>query len=379
MAGDNIASEGVARRAMVLLAGKSRLEFAPIALIALGNLQRFDEVRTLMVGLASEQREHTSDQDWRRCLIHAAQCETFAGNYQEARRLLDQAASNGVATLRGGNLGLYLSARAVLDNILDCPFPALEQFSRALAIFESRGDVKNAAFVMADLAFIEGECGLLENAHVTTGRAMEKFREAGLQGSVALLYANAAQAHFYGDRLPEAKRDASEAVRLTKGQDHRVEGLALGTLARVAAREGEGPLAVQLAIQAVERHRLLPTYLSGSLAVLARANLANHAHSESHRAATEAWQLLRATGASESLEALVRCVYVESRLASGDSAAAVAALAEACNWLRGRLVGIRSPADRSAFRAFEDHKRLCELAQIYGLADPIIEKGNAPL
>jgi hypothetical protein len=127
----------------------------------------------------------------------------------------------------------------------------------------------------------------------------------------------------------------------------------------MAGKPADGEAHARTAIAALQE---VPPVLPAALAALARALLAQGRLDDALAAARDAHVRLESAGHVEDGEALIRLVYGECLIATGDTDNARAVLAKAAQRLEERARPIDKPEWRAAFFALPDHARTIALA-----------------
>jgi ATP/maltotriose-dependent transcriptional regulator MalT len=238
-------------------------------------------------------------------------------------------------------------------------------YQMSVACFEQAGDVRNAtlrrmtaAAVLLELGDPAGSAAELQEV---LGPAL---RTVGPRLAFVIRY-RLARALACQGALSEARALAEQAVMDCAPEDRWYGSHARSCLSLILIQVGDLRAAEVTAQEAVEASAVTPRRCF-ALAVLGRARLLQGRAAEARAAAEEALRLLEQGGVEEG-EALVRLVLAEAIHATGDIAAARAALAAAKRRLLDRAAMIQNAADAGVRRRFlenvPEHARTLELAQ----------------
>jgi tetratricopeptide (TPR) repeat protein len=251
--------------------------------------------------------------------------------------------------------------RAVLADRDEAPERGVQEQLEALAAFEAAQDRRAATLVRSNLAFLLAKLGELEQAERLLREALPIAKRLGL-GTIAPLVSQnlgVVLAHL-GQRDEAMAEQARAAEAFAALGDPRVEATSrvyLGLLhldrgdleraereARTAVDKGEGPLEV------------------GARAALALVHLARGRRAEALDEAKRAVAALERYKVVEEFEELARIALVEALVASGEEAAARAAVETARSRLEARAARLALPAHRSSFwERIPEHRRILEL------------------
>jgi ATP/maltotriose-dependent transcriptional regulator MalT len=162
----------------------------------------------------------------------------------------------------------------------------------------------------------------------------------------------------------DARSAGKDALELSREQgDLRIEGFAEIFLSVGEWMESRFPEAESHARRAAELLENVLSILPTAFAALAQALLGEGKTAEGLVSAAEAYRLLQTVGQVEEGEALIRVVYAECLLASGDVVSARRVIEEASQRLDTRAAAIHDAPSRRAFTVrLPSHARTFELA-----------------
>jgi eukaryotic-like serine/threonine-protein kinase len=233
--------------------------------------------------------------------------------------------------------------------------------------FEEAGDVRRSCTACVNAGYAAARLGLYELAEelLTEALADAERLDLGMVRTTAM--------HHLGrvlgllDRHDEALSIERQALAAALVQgDRRMAGTCRIYLAEILCVMGDHAAAEAEAERAIEDLLHVPPLLPYAHALLAETLLASGRPAEARVVATEGMRWLEKIGQVEDGEALLRIVYVESLVATGELALARLALDIARNRLLTRAGHLREANTRAAFLGkVPEHERTLELARAW--------------
>jgi eukaryotic-like serine/threonine-protein kinase len=304
----------------------------------------------------------------RACLIRAAGYLLPGGRYDTADAILARVAAetDGFTRLEPLLVAKVHAVRAARQLHSGDQAAAIALFESAIQAAVAAGDARTASETQGNLAATWADLGQLDRAEGLLRRELADAERLELGYLVVWALVNLAAVLTHSGRLDEARRAATQALEFGRTQgDQRASGAALLYLSSIAYFGGELRESEHRARGASE---ILPAPLQPSaLAALSRAVLAQGRIPEALQYARKANELLASLGHVEEYESLVRLVLAESLAASGESAAARAALGAAYERLQARAALIANTDWRESFLSrLPDNARTMRLAREWG-------------
>ncbi len=306
-------------------------------------------------------------------LAPAAGQSLYGGNSAAAARILgevDRIAAGAGAVDPTVAARIHV-VRAVQADLAGDAEAALAQHEAALHSYESGGDRRAACTTLCNIGYAHATTGAYAEAEEALRRAHASAERMGL-GTVAplALHNLGGVLHALG-RLAEARAVEEEAVlAFERARDPRLEAASRIYLAVILVTLGDLAGAEAEARRAADAPASPPPLRAGALAALALALLRAGRVAEALAASTEAHQALTALGSVEDFEAMIRRAHAEALFASGDLAAARAAIADARGSLFTRAARLGERARARFLAAVPDNARCLSLAEAWSAPDP---------
>ena len=268
--------------------------------------------------------------------------------------------------------------RALYARFLGDPATFTLEMGRAAASFEEAGDLRNATLQRGHegSGFLHG--GAYDLAHHVLREALDAAERLGLGNAVTSARINLGLVLARRGALDRAAKVLEHVADSCKAQGmRRYECPARTHLATALALADDLPRAEEQARLAVELTAFSPPFRATALATLASILLQRGSPNEGLREANKAVGELQLTGGVNEGESLVRLVYAEALLASGQRKAAKEAIEAARRRLLERAVSIRDDAFRARFLRRETHNaRTLEVARQLSDVSGLIEIGG---
>jgi serine/threonine protein kinase/tetratricopeptide (TPR) repeat protein len=243
----------------------------------------------------------------------------------------------------------------------------LEHGRRSLLAFDEAGDLRSAALMRTNLAFVYAEVGAYEHAEEPLRTAMSAAARLGLPAVTAAAKQNLGLVLARAGRLEEARAVEADCIAMcAANKDRRMEGNARIYLAQIDALRGDLAGGEAQARQAIELTEEFPPMQAYGKGVLAMVLLARGAVGEALGSAREAMATLSALGNLDEGEATVRLSYARALRGAGEPGAARAAVEEARALVASRAGKITDPELReSFFRRVPEHAEILALSDAY--------------
>ena len=299
-------------------------------------------------------------------LVRAAVTLLFGGRSEAAARIIARIdeAEPLVAADDPGVMAVIHRMRANRAVSRGDPAEYLLGLESAIACFERAGDARNACNALANAGHASMELGAYAEAERMLRDAMTTAARLGLSTVAAAARHNLGLAQMRQGAVEAGLVTESEAVEALCAQgERRLEAASRMYLAMILARAGRLDEAEQEAGRAVELTESIYGLRAGALAVLGSVRLERGEAAGALAAAAEAMAILERLGGLEEGESLSRLIHAEALHATGDVAAARAAITAARERLLERAERISDRDRRASFL-----ERVPENARILGLA-----------
>jgi eukaryotic-like serine/threonine-protein kinase len=225
-----------------------------------------------------------------------------------------------------------------------------ESYEIVIQWFERAGDQRNACFERCNLANVLSWLGAHAEASRSLRGVLADADRMGLRVVTTTAKQNLGFALTHLGALDEARALLLEAIESSAEEgDLRMLGYSRAYLASILRLTGDLAQAETEARRAVEELVEIKPSQTFALATLAEVLLARGSLPEALSAARQAAELLESLGQIAEGEALVRLVYAEALEASGEMAAAHAAIIAARERLLARADRITDPTYRESF------------------------------
>ncbi len=255
-------------------------------------------------------------------------------------------------------------------------FKALEEGDAALylslqltsfAAYEEEGDRRTACVSGSNVGYAYLELGCYADAERVLRETLARAERMELASLAALARNNLGPALVALGRVEEACRVEEAAIEAFRAQgDRRLEGASRVYLAQALLIAGDLDAAEREARASVTLLDAAPPILPHALGALAEVLLARGRAEDALATAREAVAVHEASSSLGVGDALVRLMLARSLDATGDHAAACAALAAARARLEERANKISDPALRESFLMhISEHARTLELARAW--------------
>ena len=373
--GELAQAEAAAVEAMTLLAAGDVAWFhaAREAIAANGRLGRFDQVARWASEVIACKGTPAIAGAQLAALAPAAGQMIYAGDIEAAARLLLQIEriSADAGKLDPAVAARLYQVRALLaDHERDLE-AALGHHESALQRFERAGDRRGACLTLANTGFLHAALGSFPEAEDALRRAHATATRMGLGTIAPLALHNLGAVLASRGSLEEAQGVEAEAVRaFAAAADPRLEGASRVYLSRILLAMSDAPGAEAEAMRVADNPATPAPLRPGALAAAARARLAQGRIPDAVSAATEAAGLLTALGAVEDFEAMIGLAHAEALFASGDAAAAEAAIAEAARRVLARASRLQEATRVRFLSLVPDNARCLALASMWGALPP---------
>jgi tetratricopeptide (TPR) repeat protein len=271
-------------------------------------------------------------------LSHAADWLLHIGEYDNARSA-QRAIDSVIGQLQHDPAveGAVLVTRAEFSDLDDDPSSVRRLFATALACYEAAGDQRQAHLQRIRLVDACNRLGAYAEAEGIARDALAAADRMGLGFVVMAAQNNLGFTLMQRGALHEARTMLSAATkRCIAHGDRRFEGGTRTYLANTLRLAGDLAGAEAEVREAIDALHLSPPLLAYAIATLADILLAQGRTPGALEQARAAHTLLESLGQVEEGEAFIRLIYAEALHASGDHAAARAAIAAA----RDRLLAI---------------------------------------
>jgi tetratricopeptide (TPR) repeat protein len=361
--GENREAEQAAVEARHELAGVGRLRAMSELIAALGQQARYDDVERLADEVCAQEPDPGTMGAWLGCLVRIAGYLLPGGRNTALLKVL------GVVEAEAQSLEPASRARLELIKAWSASHDghhseALAGYRSAGTAYETLGDVRSATEMLLMVGACLGDLGMLEAAEEKLSAALSAAERMQLRFLSTASFMNLCMVRTHMGRVDDARSAGQQVLELSRQQgDLRMEGFAEIFLSigewmgsRFADAESHARRAAKLLDKVFSN-------LPAAYAALAQALLGQGKTAEGMVSGEEAYRLLEAVGRVEDGEALVRVVYAECLLASGDVAGARRIIQEASQRLDDRATAIQDAASREAFRnRLPSHARTLELA-----------------
>jgi tetratricopeptide (TPR) repeat protein len=342
-------AEKAAQGAADLLEGGARLRAIRELVGALGQQAKFAEVESWATVLVDAKGDGSGEGARLDGLVRAAAYLLPGGRYQSARQVIEE--------VERAREFLEPATRARLDGVHGMSAwhegnsaSAIAAYESAVRGFESVGDVRSKTEMLANVAGAYGELGLLERSEKQLTEVLATADRMQLDFVSAFVLMNLCFLRAHLGDFGGARAAGTRALALARRQgDPRIGGMTNGYLSLCAGLEGRPSEAEAHARLAVEMLAGVLPALPGALATLAAALLQQGRTNEALARAAEAHAILLDLGRVEDGEALVRLVYAECLVASGDRTGARRAIIEAMSRLDERAATIADARWREVF------------------------------
>jgi tetratricopeptide (TPR) repeat protein len=263
--------------------------------------------------------------------------------------------------------GTLYRERAIREFIVGDPGACPIWWQRAIECYERAGDLYRACGNRVNFGFAQYRLGAYAEAVAILGVAVVEAERMGLDHLLGMAWHNYGLALCELGAVEEARAVEAKAITFFAAQGNlRFEGVSRGYLARILLRTGALAEAEAEARRAVELLEPAKEDRVQALANLAAVLLASSRWTEALVQAREAMALLTLLDKVQEGEALARVVYAEALDATGDSAAARAAIAAARDRLLAAAARIDDPRWRDSFlRNVPENARTLELARVW--------------
>jgi tetratricopeptide (TPR) repeat protein len=250
------------------------------------------------------------------------------------------------------------------------PARMVEEMQRAVASFETAGDLRNAAIQRGYIGFGWLTLGMHELAESTLQQVLVAADRLGLETVRCGALHNLGLVLARLGRYEEAVRAEEDALALFRERnDPRGLGVGFAYLAEIHLAFGElegATLAAKDALAVTTDNKALHSQILGTFA---RILLLRGEAQRAFVAAAEAKAILDELGALEDGEASIRLVHAESLHAVGRHDEARLALLQALQKLRSIADRLADPTQRAAFlQAVPAHARIHELSMEWGIS-----------
>jgi tetratricopeptide (TPR) repeat protein len=245
----------------------------------------------------------------------------------------------------------------------------------SIVAWEKAGNPRTAGFQRANVGYSYLILGAYKEAEMIIRQALSEVERSRWYLAIPAMKQNLGLVLSRTGELGEAQALLAETVEdFQKQKDPRMEIASRTYLAEVFLSLGELPRAAKEA-QAAAEVLLSSPFRAQALAVLAKVNLALAQRQEALSSAKEAREMLALFGTLEEGEVLIRLVYAEALLNSGDTKAAHAAMIEAREKLLLQANKISDLKWRQSFLSqVPENVRTLDLAQEWlGQASTLIQ------
>jgi len=327
------------------------------------------EVAAMVDLLDQEPQDPSLVSLWLECVLDVTAHLSYGGNRELARRALALVESK--SDPRDVRLAARAeSVRSQLARAEGNLSVAAAHQRQSVRLHERSGNARAACEALGNMAVWLMEVGQLEEAEEHARRVLamsETMRLSHFFGGVSQMLTNCLA---YQGRLDEARTIGQRGLDWTREHGDRwFLPYAQLYLSMTELLAGDYPTAEGLARGAVNSTIDKPTLRPFSLALFARARLAQGFVDEALALAKEAHAAIDAKLQVEDGEATVRLAYAEALVASGNRGEATGVIAQAMLWLQRRLQTLDDPKIRLSFlERIPEHRRLRELAADLGLA-----------
>ncbi len=240
---------------------------------------------------------------------------------------------------------------------------AIEQLDLAIRAFEAAGDLREAATERVNLALMQLDLGLNDEARATLRGSLDVAERWGLRhlsalASIALSVAEARRGYY-----SLARSLAHTAIAFFREQgDRRMGGYARTALARLLLLQGELDQAQKECEAGQELLSSLPTLLPANQATHAQVLLAQGRAADALHLARSAMEALTRGVKLDEGEAQVRLAFAEALIANGQQDKALVGLSVAYERLSTRALAIKNSAWRKGFlESVPENQRTMEL------------------
>ncbi len=303
------------------------------------------------------------------CLCRGTFQLVFAARFEQADRALERIAS---LAAEAPSVDALTSAQVShVQGVRAAHVGDVATFKRhleaAVESFERAGDARNVSLERTTVAWCWAELGLFDEAERLCRASLDHCERIGAQQALTYARVNLGYILTHRDgKLDEAERTLEDAIaECHTAGNPRLEGWARAHLTAVAHLRGRHAVEHEHARAAATLLAVSPGLQSWALATWARACLATGEPEAALRHARESFAILGRLGGLLQRESLPPLVLAEALHASGDVAAARAAILDATARLERRTARLPEPW-RGPFLALADHRRTVELRRAWG-------------
>jgi tetratricopeptide (TPR) repeat protein len=348
-----------------LLSGDARTQLDGLSALfeALGPQAKYKEIATLFHGLERPAAPELLNQ-WLNCTMIATAHLELNGDYEVRGRTL-ALLEESQEWLEPILLGRAMLSRAGAMRSNENPAEKVAFIRRAVEHFEKIGLRRDTCIAFANLGVALSEVGLVEEAELCMRQVLATAKRMGLKHMFGGGLQALTNILAYQGSLDEARTVGEQAVAVTRAQnDRRFQGFAEAYLSVTEYLAGDHPRAEHFARAAIATWDAVPSARPFSLALLARALLAQGRLADGLPLARDAFAQLESMGIVDDGEATIRLALAECLIATGDQPAAQEAVATTAKWLHTRAETIDDPAMRESFLTrIPEHRRILELAR----------------
>jgi tetratricopeptide (TPR) repeat protein len=299
----------------------------------------------------------------------------ITGSPERADELLAAVATRDPTTIGPGLLGRVLTARALRLRFAGDAGAALELGHEGVEAFERAGDVRNVCFLRGRIGYALLEVGDFDGAERELADVIAVGDRMGLGNVASTARHNLGLVLARKGRVDEGRKvESAAADAFRQSGNRRMEGASLEYLALIelaASNAHAAETAARGALSVASVEPALPLNQAESLAILARALLAQGRNEEALRAAQSGLEGLERLGGIDDGEAIIRLTFAEALWAAGDEEAARTAIAAARTRLEERAVRITDARVRASFlEAVPENQATLRRAADYSSVNP---------
>jgi tetratricopeptide (TPR) repeat protein len=244
----------------------------------------------------------------------------------------------------------------------------LEHARRSVLAFDEAGDLRSAALMRTNLAYVYAEIGAYDQAEEPLRTAWVAAERLGLPAVMAAAKQNLALVLSRVGKLDEACAMVEECIALcVANQDQRMEGNSRIYMAQIRTLMGDPQGAEEQARRAIAVTEEIPPSRVFAQGMLAQILLMKGATEEAFATAREAMQALAALGSVDEGEAQIRLVHARVLDAAGDADGAREAIGAAREIVLAKAAKISDPALRESFLGrVPEHVQILALTEAWG-------------
>jgi tetratricopeptide (TPR) repeat protein len=303
-------------------------------------------------------------------VAHIAASLLHAGEHRSGEVLIGQLGQVAwsVAERDQGALARLYAMHASRALCTGDPSAALEATERSIPAFMATGNRRDAAVGRVNAAHARLQLGLYAEAEQDLVELLADARRLGLYNVASLAKQNLVLAFMARGELAQAEARAREVMsEFVSQSNRRQEGRSRIYLSTIRLLKGDPEIAEVEAQAAAEALGAVPPLRAFALAAWARALVAQDNWPSALGIAGAAMGQLASIGGMEEGEALLRLVYVEALLASGDRGSAKHSVFAARTRLLARANRMNDPALRKSFlERVPENVRTMELGRELG-------------